>query len=383
VSLKVCAVSGGRADFGLLLEPMRRLRDDPAFSLSVVLTGQHLVPGASDGAAVVGAERFQSVIFVDMQLSGDDAIAISEASGRALAGLARAYSELRPDITLLPGDRYEIVVAALAATLARIPIAHIAGGDLTTGAIDDAFRHAITAMAHIHFVTNRRAARRVWQLGQAPADIHVVGSPGLDLILAAPVMTHEEFFEAISFRPRTHNLLVTFHPVTRAPNSRAQANELTAALAACGGEIGIIITGPNADPEGEAVGHLLRKFAETADNACFIAHLGSVLYANALRHCDAIVGNSSSGLYEAPSFGIPTVNIGMRQAGRLEAASVIDCAPDRAAIAGAIEAAFGRGRTPVENPYGDGHASERIIGVLKSIRDPQALFAKSFGDLPC
>jgi UDP-hydrolysing UDP-N-acetyl-D-glucosamine 2-epimerase len=381
VPLKICAVSGGRADFGLLLEPIRRLRVDPAFELSVVLTRQHLGAGISDAARLLDAEKFQPVAFVDMHLAGDDAIAISEASGRALAGFAKVFRELRPDLMLLPGDRYEILCAAMAATLARIPIAHIAGGDVTEGAIDDAFRHAITAMAHIHFVTNAVAADRVKQLGQSPEQIHLSGSPGLDLILAVPPMPREAFFKAVGLVPRTHNVLVTFHPVTRAFDSLSQANELVGALADHGGEIGVVVTGSNADPEGESVERIMRGFADTAENACFIPNLGPDLYGNALRHLDAVIGNSSSGLYEAPSFGIPTVNIGERQAGRLKATSVIDCAPSRSAIVQAIKTALGRGRQEAKNPYGDGSASERIISTLKSVRDPRALLAKSFHDV--
>ena len=194
--LRVCVVSSGRADFGLVLEPMRRLRDDRAFELAVVLTGQHVVPGASDYQGVIAAEQFGAVAVIDLGLSGDDAIAISRASGRAVTEFGRYFHDSPPDLVLLVGDRYEMLCAAFAATLARLPIAHIAGGDVTDGAFDDLFRHAITAMAHIHFVTNKDAARRVRQLGQAPDRIHQVGSPGLDLMLAAPAMARDVFFRA-------------------------------------------------------------------------------------------------------------------------------------------------------------------------------------------
>ncbi len=379
--LKICVVSSGRADFGLLLQPMRRLRDDPAFSLSIVLTGQHLVPGSSDGVALVRAENFQPVVLVDMQLNGDDAVAVTQASAHALAGFADAFAKLRPDLILILGDRYEILCAALAATLARIPIAHIAGGDVTTGAMDDAFRHAITVMANIHLVTNSDAARRVRQLGESPARVHVVGNPGLDLALAVPAMSRDDFFAAIGLDSRRRNILVTFHPVTRAEDSIRQVEEVVGALQALDDEVGILITGANADPEGETVNQAMRLFADGHQNARFISSLGSDLYVNALRQMDVLVGNSSSGLYEAPTFGIPTVNIGTRQDGRLKASSVIDCDPEKTAIGRAIEAAFARGRQPAENLFGDGHASERIISILKSIDDPRALLAKRFQDI--
>jgi len=378
--LKICVVSGSRADFGLLLEPMRQLQNDPAFLLSVVLTGQHLMHGSVDEEARAEAKAFQPVL-VDMQLAGDDAVAVAHASGRALAGLADAFHRLRPDMILLLGDRYEILCAALAATLARIPIAHIAGGDVTTGAMDDAFRHAITVMAHIHFVTTPDAARRVRQLGESADRIHVVGSPGLDFALAVPPMTHEGFFAAAGLMPRRRNILVTFHPTTRTKNSIEQVHELTAALDDLGEEIGILVTGSNADPEGLTIGQIMQEFALSHRNARFVASLGSSLYVNALRHMDAMVGNSSSGLYEAPSFGLPAVNIGSRQDGRVKASSVIDCAPERAAIGHALATALARGRQNIQNPYGDGRASEQIVAVLKSLGDPQALLAKRFEDV--
>jgi UDP-N-acetylglucosamine 2-epimerase (non-hydrolysing) len=377
--LKVCVISGSRADFGLLLEPMRRLQNDPAFALSVVLTGQHLMAGSLDREARDNARAFAPVL-VDMQIGSDDAVSVAQASGRAMAGLADAFHRLRPDIILLLGDRYEILCAALAATLARIPIAHIAGGDVTNGAMDDAFRHAITMMSHIHFVTTPAAARRVRQLGESADRIHLVGSPGLDFALAVPPMTRGEFFAAAGLVPKMRNILVTFHPITRTKNSIEQVHELTAVLDDLDDGVAILVTGSNADPEGSTIGRVMQEFAETHRNARFVASLGSSLYVNALRHMDAMVGNSSSGLYEAPSFALPSVNIGSRQDGRVKASSVIDCAAERGAIRRAIEAAFARGRERVENPYGDGHASERILAVLKTINDPQALLAKRFED---
>jgi UDP-hydrolysing UDP-N-acetyl-D-glucosamine 2-epimerase len=379
--LKICVISGSRADFGLLLEPTRRLHADPAFSLSLVLTGQHFVPQASDALHVAKSEKFQPIVLVDMHLDGDDPVSVAKAAGLALAGFADAFQQLRPDLILVLGDRYEILCATLAATLARIPIAHIAGGDVTAGAMDDAFRHAITTMAHIHFVTNKDAARRVRQLGESPARIHVTGSPGVDLAITAPVMTRETFFEAIDLVPRPQNLLVTFHPVTREFNSVAQADELIAALNALGSEVGVLVTGSNADPEGDAVERVMRQFAASHDNTRFVTSLGSTLYFNALRYMDAMVGNSSSGLLEAPTFGLSAVNIGTRQDGRPMAESVINCAPERAAILQKIEEAFARGRQCVVNPYGDGHASERIVAVLKSVPDAKELLKKRFEDV--
>src|SRR5262249_37605315 len=228
--LRVCAVSGGRADYGPLLPVLRALRDDPHFDLCLVLTGQHLVRSAGDTAAMVRADGFAPAAEIDMQLAGDDAVSITRAAGSALSGMADALAKLRPDLVLILGDRYEILCTAIAATIARIPIAHIAGGDITEGAFDEAFRHAITKLAHIHLVTNETAARRVRQLGEPAARVHVSGSPGLDLIRTTKLPARAEFFAAIGMPPRALNLLVTYHPATLASDSLAELEELLLAL---------------------------------------------------------------------------------------------------------------------------------------------------------
>lgn len=379
--MHVAVISGSRADFGYLLEPIRLLAAAPDHAVTVVLTGQHLLPGFAAAAQTLQAEGISPVL-VDIGLgAGDDAAAIARAAGQAIAGIGAALASVRPDLILVLGDRYEIVAAAIAATLARIPIAHIAGGDLTEGAIDDAFRHAITAMAHVHFATNAVSGRRLAQLGQPADRIHVVGSPSLDLALKSPRTDRATFLADVGLRDGRPGLLVTFHPVTRAADSLAQLEELLAALDSVDAQAPILITGANADPEGQALDRRLRAFAAGRDNSVHVPSLGSVRYFNALSHMDVVVGNSSSGLYEAPSFALPTLNIGDRQAGRLKAASVIDCPPERIAIVGALAQALAQGRRPVQNPYGDGRASQRIVAILSAIDDPQALLAKEFKDL--
>jgi UDP-hydrolysing UDP-N-acetyl-D-glucosamine 2-epimerase len=376
--LEICTVSGGRADYGLLLPVLRAIAKDAGFSLQLVLTGQHLVREAGHTAASARAEGF-AVTEVDMQLAADDPVSISHAAGRGLAGVSDALARLEPDLLLVLGDRYEILCSAVAATLARIPIAHIAGGDLTEGAFDDAFRHAVTKLAHIHLVTNADAARRVRQLGEPADRVHVVGSPGLDLVRATKVPAREEFFAAVGLQPRAVNLIVTFHPATLAKSSLADLEEMLVALAELGDRCAVLFTGSNADPDGRRIDARLRGFvAGDASARRFTPSLGSELYFAALTHMDAMVGNSSSGLYEGPSFGIPAVNIGDRQKGRLRASSVIDCAAESRAIGAAIGAALARGRQPATNPYGDGHAAERIVAVLASIRDPRSLLIKRF-----
>jgi len=378
--LAICAVSGGRADYGLLVSPLRAIRSDPDFALSVVLTGQHLMRDAGDTAARVRNDGFTVAADIDLELAGDDAVSVTEAAGRGLMSMASVFKKLSPDLMLLLGDRYEILCAAIAATVLRIPIAHIAGGDVTEGAFDDAFRHAITKMAHLHLVTNEPAARRVEQLGEAKERIHVVGSPGLDLIRSTKPCARDDFFGRIGLEPRRYNILTTFHPVTLAGDSQRQLDELLAALDLLGDDVSLLFTGSNADPEARALEEQMHAFIAKHPSATFVASLGAEGYFAALTHMDVIVGNSSSGLYEAPSFGLPTINVGERQKGRLRAESVFDCAAERGAIHAALMQALARGRKPTANPYGDGRASERIVQVLKSVSDPRALLRKSFVD---
>src|SRR5258708_6631158 len=380
--LAICAVSGGRADYGLLTCPLRAVRSDPAFTLDLVLTGQHLDRAAGDTAARVRADGFEIAAEVDIGLGeGDDPAAVTRAAGRALASIADVLARLSPDVVLLLGDRYEILCCAIAATMARIPIAHIAGGGVTEGSFDEAFRHAITKMAHLPFLTSEDAARRVRQLGEPADRVHVAGSPGLDRIRTTAVPARDPFFVAIGLTPGKVNLVVTFHPVTRADDSVAQIDELLGALAAFD-DSAILFTGTNADPEGRQIQERIQAFVQGRKNSKLFPSLGPELYFGALTHMDAVVGNSSSGLYEAASFAIATINVGDRQKGRLRATSVIDCLPERKAIRSAIDAALARGRKATASPYGDGHASEKIVAVLKSIEDPKRLLAKPFIDIP-
>jgi UDP-hydrolysing UDP-N-acetyl-D-glucosamine 2-epimerase len=372
--LHICVVSSSRADYGLLLPPMRAIQSDPAFRLSLVLTGQHLVKDAGDTAARARSDGFDIGAEIDMGLAADDAASVTHACARVMDGMADTLVRLQPDLLLVLGDRYEILCCAIAATLARVPIAHISGGDVTEGAFDEGFRHAITKLAHVHFVTNPDSARRVRQMGES--NVHITGSPGLDLIHQTKVVSRSDFFTALDLTPSGTNFLVTFHPVTLAKDSLAQFDEVLAALDGYR-DAAIVITGSNADPEGRQIDAKAQAFAKSRGNCIFVPSLGGERYLSALAHMDVVIGNSSSGLTEAPSFGIPTINVGMRQEGRLKAESVFDTAPARADIREAIERARARGRRDTINPYGDGHSSQRIVAVLKAIADPAALLHKT------
>ncbi len=375
---RICVVTGSRADYGLLYWPMRRIREDPRLELQVAVTGMHLAPGFGLTYRRIEEDGFALDARVEMLLAGDSAVAVSKSLGLGVIGFADAFDRLRPDVVMVLGDRFEILAAAQAALLARIPVAHLAGGDTTEGAFDEAIRHAVTKMAHLHFVTNEESARRVRQLGENPAQVYNVGSPGLDHLGHFELMDRTTFFESVGLVPRARNLLVAFHPETLAPGgSLGQLEELLAAL---DDDFGLLLTGSNADPEGRELSRRLEAFANRRDHAVFHLSLGQPRFWNALRHVDAIVGNSSSGLYEAPSFKTPAVNVGDRQRGRRRPASVIDCPAERGAIAAAIEQALALDCRGVVNPYGDGRSAPRIVAVLRRLEDPRALLKKRFFD---
>jgi UDP-hydrolysing UDP-N-acetyl-D-glucosamine 2-epimerase len=382
MTLKICAVTSTRADWGLLSPVLSLLRDDAAFHLDIIATGQHLAAAAGGTVRDITNDGFAITRTVDMHLGDDSPAGVTASFGVATKGFGEALSQLAPDILLVLGDRYEILGAVVAATLARMPVAHLIGGDITEGATDDAFRHAMTKMSHLHFVTTDAAARRVRQMGEDPAHIFVVGSPGLDKIRTTPLLDRDEFFREVGLTPRPKNLMVTFHPETLSADTVAHCAEMLAALDRLGPEVGLVFSGANADVEGATIGRLIADFVHARTNAVLHPSLGSLRYFSALKHLDAVVGNSSSGLYEAPSFATPTVNIGDRQKGRPRAGSVIDVAPDQGAIHAAILKAMDMDCRGVANPYGDGHAAERIVAALKTVRDPQQLLKKRFFDWP-
>lgn len=380
--MHLAAVSGSRADWGLLSMPLRRLREAEGVTVSLILTGQHLAAGEESSLSQIERDHFVPVACVDIDTSDDSAAGITRSTSLAIAGIGASLAQLKPDLLMILGDRYEIFASAAAAACQSIPVAHLCGGDVTEGALDDALRHAITKLSHVHFVTNAEAARRVGQMGEDPANIHCVGSPGLDRIRQTPLLSREKLFASVGLVPRRRNLLVTYHPVTLDDNPLAEASEVMRALDRLGPEVGIIFTGANADRGGKGIDTLVAQFVAEHDHAVAHRTLGGQRYYSAIAHTDAVVGNSSSGLYEVPSFRKPTVNIGDRQKGRLRASSVIDCEGQTDVIVQAVEAAFALDCSGAVNPYGDGHTSERIVAVLQSIRGAtRGLLRKGFVDL--
>lgn len=375
---KLLAVTGSRADWGLLAPPLTLLRTDRAFRLTLAVTGQHLAPEGAASLAEIAADGFTVNAKVDLDQSDTTVTAVGQALAAAVSGFTDLLVREDPDMMIVLGDRFEIFGAAQAAMLARVPVVHLCGGDITEGAVDDAMRHAITKMSHLHFVTNADAARRVRQMGEDPRRIHVVGSPGIDRLRSIEPLSRVAFFESIGFAPRTRNAVVTFHPATLSADSQRECAELLAALDTVGPEMGFVFTGVNLDMGGRSLQRLIEEFAASHANVVTVPTLGSRGYVSALSHADLVIGNSSSGLYEAPSFGIPTVNIGDRQKGRLRAASVIDCEAERGAIRRAIASALEGNYAGTVNPYGDGHSSERIVAVLKAVGEPASLLKKTF-----
>lgn len=366
---KICVVTGTRAEYGLLRWVMEGIRQSPVLDLKLIATGMHLSPEFGLTVKAIEDDGFHVDRKVEMLLSSDTAVGITKSMGLGMIGFADALAELKPDLMLVLGDRYEILSAAAAAMIARIPIAHLHSGETTEGAFDEAIRHSITKMSHLHFVAAEEYRRRVIQLGEQPERVFTVGGLGIDNILNLKLLTRDELEAALDFKLAPRNLLITFHPVTLEQNTSAnQMDELLAALAELE-DTGLIFTMPNADTEGRVLFRQVQDFCRLHPNARAYTSLGQLRYLSSIQQVDGVVGNSSSGLLEAPSFKKGTINIGDRQRGRLCASSVINCEPERKAIAAALSllqsAEFQRQLPATRSPYGDGGASEAVVRTLE------------------
>lgn len=376
---RVCVVTGGRADYGLLYWVMRDIAADPALELRLIVTGAHLEPRFGETVEVIEADGFPIDARVPLGLTDDGPAGVGRSMAAALAGVGAAIGRLKPDLLLVLGDRYEILAAASAALVHALPVAHIAGGDITRGAVDDAARHALTKLSHVHLATHEAAARRLRQMGEEAWRVHVVGSPGLDHLRRTPLLDRPALEAALARPLGARNLLVAFHPVTLADEGGlAQVHALLAALDETAGDATVWITGVNADAGREAIATALADWARDRPNTHADDSLGQTRYLSLMKIADAVIGNSSSGLYEAPALGTPTVDVGDRQAGRPAAASVIHAEPSAAAIADAIRRALAAPRGTGDTPYGDGRGAGRIVEVLKGLPDRPTLLAKRF-----
>jgi UDP-hydrolysing UDP-N-acetyl-D-glucosamine 2-epimerase len=379
---KVSVFTATRAEYGLLTNLMRAVRSSERLRLQLLVSGAHLSPRHGETWRAIEADGFAIDARADLELAGDGPVETAAAMGRCTAGVAGVLERLRPDLFVVLGDRYEALAAAQAALVMGVPVAHLCGGEATEGAIDESLRHAITKLSALHFVATPAFAARVRQMGENPAHVHVVGTPGLDNFEALPLLDRAGLEAQLGFSLGSSSLLVTYHPATlgRLPAERAM-DELLAALERFP-EARLILTEPNADPGAGAVLERLRAFARRhAGRAYLTPSLGQLRYLSALKCVDAVVGNSSSGIIEAPTAGVPTVNVGDRQKGRPRAASVIDVAEARddieAGLRRALEPEFRALARSVENPYGGPGAARRIVAVLESV-ELGALRVKTF-----
>lgn len=381
---KICVVTGTRAEYGLLFWLMKEIEDDPDLELQIIVTGMHLSP--EFGLTYKEIEKdFNITKKIEMLLSSDTPIGISKSMGLAQISFAEAYDELKPDMIVVLGDRYEIFSAVSAAMIARIPIAHLHGGETTEGAFDEAIRHSISKMSHLHFTAADEYRNRVVQLGEHPDRVYNVGGMGIENIKRLKLLSKDEFETSIDFKLYKKNLLVTFHPVTlENSTTKEQFQELLDVLNTLENTT-IIFTKANSDTDGRIINTMIDEYvSKNSHKAVAFTSLGQIRYLSALQFVDAVVGNSSSGLAEAPSYKIGTINIGDRQKGRLKASSIIDCEPNKKSIVHAFERLysdeFQEGLKHTKNPYGDGMASKQIIEIIKKV-DLSNVLKKTFYDI--
>ncbi len=380
----VLVVTGTRAEYGLLQPLLAALERSPEFSVAVLVTGAHLCERFGMTVREIEADGYRIAARVALPLEDDSRLGVARATGEAVCGIAEALDAERPDRVVILGDRYEALAAATAAALMRIPVAHLHGGEITEGAIDDSMRHAITKLSTVHLVSTQEYADRVIRMGEEPSRVFVVGALGVDNALHTELVPPEMLAADLGFAFDTPTALVTFHPVTLdGDDGVAELDEVLAAFDELP-SLRVLITMPNADAGNRTIAERIEAWvAANASRATAFASLGRVRYLSAMAACDIVVGNSSSGIIEAPSFGKPTVDIGDRQAGRIRAASVVHAAPERAIITSAISLALAqRERLCADdaNPYGDGRAAERIVEALLGI--PHLTTRKRFYDAP-
>ena len=379
---RIAVVTGSRAEYGLLYWVLKDLHAFDAFDLQLIVTGMHLSTEFGMTVRQIETDGLPITRRVEMLLASDSAGGIAKSMALGLIGFSDAIGELRPDLMMVLGDRFEILAVAEAALVHNVPLVHIGGGDTTEGAIDESIRHAITKMAHLHLVTNADAARRITQMGEDPSRVHIVGNPGLDHLLRTPLLDRAALAKSLGHPLGARNLLITFHPVTLEPeDARQQQQKMLQALDQLSEPASLWFTRPNADTGGRDLANDLDAWASTRPHALGCTSLGQQRYLSLMSHADAVVGNSSSGLCEAPSFRIPTVNIGDRQRGRLAGNSVIHCLPQTSSIQAAIDAAMRMDCSAAVNPYGDGQSTARILSALASFQTDREVLKKRFHDL--
>ncbi len=383
---KILIATGSRAEYGLLYCLMKQIEKDAGLELQMAVTGSHLLPEFGLTVKEIQKDGFSIRKKIPMLEQADHPEAISKSIASGINGFARAYAELKPDIVVVCGDRFELFSICIPALMSKIPVAHIHGGEKTEGSMDDSIRHAITKLSHLHFTATEDYRRRVIQMGEDPERVFNVGAPGLDYLKEVTLLSRRELEKSLGWNFGSRNFLVTYHPPSygEAP-VKQQTENLLRALDAFP-EARVIFTKSNADTNGAQVNQMLERYvAGHKTRAVLFASLGRQRYLSALQCVDAVIGNSSSGIHEVPSFKKPTVNIGDRQEGRLKAPSVIDCKPEKRDIVKAVEKAlspeFLEKVRRAKNPYGEGSASVKIKDILKKLRLDESLLKKKFNDL--
>lgn len=380
---KIAVVTSSRADYGHLYWPLRDLMDSPLADLQIIAMGPHLSPEFGQTFREIEKDGFPIAARIECLLSSDSDVGMAKTIGVATLGLADLFAQMRPDLLLLIADRYEMLAPASVALALRIPIAHIEGGEISEGAIDDAVRNALTKMSHVHFTSTFAARQRVIAMGEEEWRVHRAGAPSLDHLRRQALLTCEELKSKLKLGLSAPPVLIAYHPVTLAEDTTEEADALFAALA----EIPepLIFCYPNADAGSRALIERTKAFLAARGSGKLFTNLDTVTYWSLLRQARMLIGNSSSGIMETASFALPTVNIGMRQQGRERAANVLDALPEKNAILRAVARAMvAEFRKPLEgmrNPYGDGHASEKIVKVLTSVPLGRELLIKKHASL--
>jgi UDP-N-acetylglucosamine 2-epimerase (non-hydrolysing) len=386
VNRKICVVTATRAEYGLLKCLLEDIQKDVDLELQLISTGSHLSPEFGLTNQQILDDGYKVNKQIEILLSSDTPVGVSKSMGLAQISFAEAFEELQPDIVVVLGDRYELVPIVSAANIARIPVAHLNGGELTEGAIDELIRHAITKLSQLHFTAMEEYSKRVIQRGESPERVFTVGEVGLDNLLRMKLMSREEFEESIDFKLKKRNLLFTYHPETTQDAEEVE-RDFTEILRSLDKqkETLLLFTKANADVGGRLINKMIDDYvAEHSDKAIAFTSLGQLRYLSALQYVDAVVGNSSSGIVEAPSFKLATINIGDRQKGRVRADSTIDVNASCDEISSALDKIYTPNFVGILNktcnPYGQGNSSQKVVDVLKVV-NLKALKTKSFYDI--
>ena len=383
---KIVIVTATRAEYGLLAPIIKKFMNEPDMDIRVAVTGAHLSPEFGMTVKEIESDGIPIDKKIEILMSSDTPVAISKSMGLALISFAEYFEESKPDALMLLGDRYETLAVACAAMNARIPIIHLYGGEATEGAIDEAVRNAITKMSFLHFTSTEEYKHRVIQMGEAPDRVFCVGAMGVENAKNVKLLSKKELEKEIGFSLGDKYAVLTFHPVTLESNTaESQTNELLQAIIKVP-DINFLCTKANADADGRIINKLIEKYAEEYPNIHLVDSLGAKRYLSALSHSEFVIGNSSSGIVEVPSFKIPTINIGDRQLGRIQAESIINCEPQENRIFEAIKKAMSKEFKDrldnIKNPYGDGNTSVKILDIIKDFfTNEKIVLKKNFYDI--